>query len=80
MVIKRIFVVTGASKGIGRSPSLLSEDAGFITGQTLFVDGGGSIGRTAARSLATIVQHLSMVRSAKQRRPEWQRGMEESVA
>jgi NAD(P)-dependent dehydrogenase (short-subunit alcohol dehydrogenase family) len=26
---------------------LLSEDAGFITGQTLFVDGGGSIGRSA---------------------------------
>lgn len=26
---------------------LLSEEAGFITGQTLFVDGGGSIGRTA---------------------------------
>jgi NAD(P)-dependent dehydrogenase (short-subunit alcohol dehydrogenase family) len=27
---------------------LLSEDAGFITGQVLFVGGGGSIGRTAA--------------------------------
>lgn len=27
---------------------LLSEEAGFITGQILFVDGGGSIGRTAA--------------------------------
>jgi NAD(P)-dependent dehydrogenase (short-subunit alcohol dehydrogenase family) len=27
---------------------LLSEDAGFITGQTIFVDGGGSIGRAAA--------------------------------
>ncbi|MEI7037199.1 SDR family oxidoreductase [Fulvimonas yonginensis] len=26
---------------------LLSDEAGFITGQTLFVDGGGSIGRTA---------------------------------
>jgi NAD(P)-dependent dehydrogenase (short-subunit alcohol dehydrogenase family) len=26
---------------------LLSEDAGFITGQTLFVDGGGSIGKAA---------------------------------
>lgn len=26
---------------------LLSEDAGFITGQTLFVDGGASIGRRA---------------------------------
>jgi len=26
---------------------LLSEDAGFITGQILFVDGGGSIGRTS---------------------------------
>jgi NAD(P)-dependent dehydrogenase (short-subunit alcohol dehydrogenase family) len=26
---------------------LLSDDAGFITGQTLFVDGGGSIGRAA---------------------------------
>jgi len=25
----------------------LSEDAGFITGQTLFVDGGGSTGRMA---------------------------------
>ena len=24
---------------------LLSEDAGFITGQTLFVDGGASIGK-----------------------------------
>ncbi|WP_348646659.1 hypothetical protein [Ensifer sp. ENS01] len=24
---------------------LLSEDAGFITGQTLFIDGGASIGR-----------------------------------
>jgi NAD(P)-dependent dehydrogenase (short-subunit alcohol dehydrogenase family) len=27
---------------------LLSEDASFITGQTIFVDGGGSIGRAAA--------------------------------
>jgi NAD(P)-dependent dehydrogenase (short-subunit alcohol dehydrogenase family) len=27
---------------------LLSDAAGFITGQTLFVDGGGSIGRTIA--------------------------------
>ncbi|MGK9198915.1 MULTISPECIES: SDR family oxidoreductase [Sinorhizobium] len=27
---------------------LLSDDAGFITGQTLFVDGGGSVGRSAA--------------------------------
>ncbi|RUO97666.1 SDR family oxidoreductase [Hyphomicrobium sp.] len=27
---------------------LLSEEAGFITGQILFVDGGGSIGRTSA--------------------------------
>jgi len=26
---------------------LLSEDAAFITGQTLFVDGGGSIGRSS---------------------------------
>jgi len=26
---------------------LLSDEAGFITGQILFVDGGGSIGRTA---------------------------------
>jgi NAD(P)-dependent dehydrogenase (short-subunit alcohol dehydrogenase family) len=26
---------------------LLSEDAGYITGQTLFVDGGGSIGRSS---------------------------------
>jgi NAD(P)-dependent dehydrogenase (short-subunit alcohol dehydrogenase family) len=26
---------------------LLSDDAGYITGQTLFVDGGGSIGRVA---------------------------------
>jgi NAD(P)-dependent dehydrogenase (short-subunit alcohol dehydrogenase family) len=26
---------------------LLSDEAGFMTGQTLFVDGGGSIGRTA---------------------------------
>ena len=26
---------------------LLSEDAGSITGQTLFVDGGGSIGKAA---------------------------------
>jgi NAD(P)-dependent dehydrogenase (short-subunit alcohol dehydrogenase family) len=25
---------------------LLSEDAGFITGQTLFVDGGASIGKS----------------------------------
>jgi 3-oxoacyl-[acyl-carrier protein] reductase len=27
---------------------LLSEDANYVTGQTLFVDGGGSIGRAAA--------------------------------
>jgi len=26
---------------------MLSEDAGYITGQTLFVDGGGSIGKAA---------------------------------
>jgi NAD(P)-dependent dehydrogenase (short-subunit alcohol dehydrogenase family) len=26
---------------------LLSDDAGYITGQTLFVDGGGSTGRVA---------------------------------
>jgi NAD(P)-dependent dehydrogenase (short-subunit alcohol dehydrogenase family) len=26
---------------------LLSEDAGFITGQTLFVDGGASIGKSS---------------------------------
>jgi enoyl-[acyl-carrier-protein] reductase (NADH) len=26
---------------------LLSEDAGFITGQTLFVDGGASVGKAA---------------------------------
>ncbi|GAB7547478.1 hypothetical protein CS8_071690 [Cupriavidus sp. 8B] len=25
---------------------LLSEDAGFMTGQTLYVDGGASVGRT----------------------------------
>jgi NAD(P)-dependent dehydrogenase (short-subunit alcohol dehydrogenase family) len=25
---------------------LLSDDAGFITGQTLFVDGGSSVGRS----------------------------------
>jgi 3-oxoacyl-[acyl-carrier protein] reductase len=25
---------------------LLSEDAGFITGQTLFVDGGASVGKS----------------------------------
>jgi NAD(P)-dependent dehydrogenase (short-subunit alcohol dehydrogenase family) len=27
---------------------LLSDAAGYITGQTLFVDGGGSIGKAAA--------------------------------
>lgn len=27
---------------------LLSEEASFITGQTIFVDGGGSVGRAAA--------------------------------
>ena len=26
---------------------LLSQDAGFITGQTLFVDGGASVGKAA---------------------------------
>jgi 3-oxoacyl-[acyl-carrier protein] reductase len=27
---------------------LISEDAGFMTGQTLFADGGGSIGKAVA--------------------------------
>ncbi|MGF6266369.1 NAD(P)-dependent dehydrogenase (short-subunit alcohol dehydrogenase family) [Paraburkholderia youngii] len=29
---------------------LLSDDAGFITGQTLFVDGGASVGKAAGQT------------------------------
>jgi NAD(P)-dependent dehydrogenase (short-subunit alcohol dehydrogenase family) len=42
----RSIVITGASKGIGRATIafLASKAAAFITGQTLFVDGGASLG------------------------------------
>ena len=35
-------LVTGASKGIGKglAPALASDEASFVTGQTIFVDGG----------------------------------------
>jgi NAD(P)-dependent dehydrogenase (short-subunit alcohol dehydrogenase family) len=39
---QRTFLITGATKGIGRG---LSEQSGFITGQTLFVDGGASLSK-----------------------------------
>lgn len=31
-----------------RSQRTLSDEAGYITGQALFVDGGGAVGRVAA--------------------------------
>jgi 3-oxoacyl-[acyl-carrier protein] reductase len=50
--MSRSIVSTGASKGIGRAAEiaaaiafLAGERAAFITGQTLFMDGGASLGR-----------------------------------
>lgn len=57
-MVQRSFLMTGASKGIGRALStrrgaaiafLLSDDAGSIMGQTLFVDGVASIGKVPLR-------------------------------
>lgn len=53
-MMQRSLLMAGASKGIGRALStrrgaaiafLLSDDAGCIMGQTLFVDGVASIGK-----------------------------------
>jgi 3-oxoacyl-[acyl-carrier protein] reductase len=44
---QRTFIITGAASDIVAGPIafLLSDDASFITGQTLFINGGSNVGR-----------------------------------